>query len=149
MKKQTKMKKQTLLFLLTMLLALTGCDKECSTLECEQEPLVFKLTDAEGNNLMDNGTLTLSKVSLQPANAYFFPPQLTAVRYGNETWVEAATLGNTEAFELTAEGYEPQPLKLTFNVNRGECCTSVTISEVVYKGTPVTKAAFGRTFILP
>ena len=143
------MKKQTLLFLLTVLLAFTGCDKECSTLECEQEPLAFRLTDAGGNNLMDNGSLTLSKIALHPVNAYFFPPQLTAVKYGNETWIQAAVDGSNDDFELKVEGYEPQHLKLSYNVSRGECCTSVTISEVLYNGTLTSKADFGRTFILP
>lgn len=143
------MRKQTLLLLLFVLFAFTGCDKECSNVDCIIEPFVFRLTDAEGANLLDNGSVKLEQVSLQPRNSYFFPPRLAITSYGNETWLEAAVDGANNEYILQVEGYDQQRITIDHNVNRGECCTSVTIEDVYLNAALLPKSHFGRTIILP
>ncbi|MEJ8802240.1 hypothetical protein [Pontibacter sp. H249] len=143
------MGKQTLFALLFILFAFTSCDKKCSSVDCIVEPFVFKLTNAEGVNLLDDGSVKLEQLYIATANAMAPLVRVATIKYGDETWLEAAVNSTNSNYTLNIEGYRSQNLSFAFDVRTGECCTSVTIKEVHLDSKPLPESHFGRTVILP
>ncbi|MBC5992569.1 hypothetical protein [Pontibacter cellulosilyticus] len=108
---------------------------------------VFKLTDKEGQNLLDKGLVNLDQITLQAANTSFSAELYTLSR-GNETWIEAIVHRNLSDYELWVNGFGPQQLNLKFTEKKGDCCTTASVQEVYQNGTLAIKTPDGNVIIL-
>ncbi|GHA66955.1 hypothetical protein [Pontibacter akesuensis] len=142
--------KTRFLFLLSLLVmfSLSGCDEDCATVDCIQEPFRFRVLNAQGENLLDNGTLALSQIAIYTPGAPAATLPLSAYAPLGETYVEAGLSQNTRAYTLAIDGYAPLELSFDLDVRSGDCCTSLTIEEAYLNEAPVLKDSKGERFII-
>lgn len=143
------MKTRFLLLLSFLLLfSLSGCEEDCSTVDCIQEPFRFRIHNAQGENLLDNGTLTLSQIALHTPGSPNDTLRLSAYAPLGETFLEVAIDQKISAYTLAVNGYPAMDLSFDLDVRSGDCCTSLTINEAYLNEVPLFKDSSGNRIII-
>lgn len=145
------MKKLSFLLVLALFMKLSGCN-QCANLDCVYDsPFVFRLSNQNGDNLLDSKAVSLARVSIYSSASRADSLPLSTYRQDNETWVMARPLRNVSEYVLNVEGVKSYALTFDRASEKTKCCgTIMIINEVYLDGNAIPEAEGGwKNIVLP